>query len=45
MPDQREEILKFIKYSGPVLPVQIAKHVNTNILFASAMLSELVSGR
>ncbi len=43
MADQREEILNFIKYKGPVLPVQIAKHVNTNILFASAMLSELVS--
>ncbi len=43
MSDQREEVLNFIKYNGPVLPVQIAKHVNTNILFASAILSELVS--
>ncbi len=42
MPDQREDILKFIKQNGPVLPVNIAKFVNTNILFASAMLSELV---
>ena len=43
MVDQREEVLGFVKYNGPVLPVQIAKHVNTNILFASAILSELVS--
>ncbi|MBI2148834.1 hypothetical protein HYU23_04085 [Candidatus Woesearchaeota archaeon] len=43
MPDQRDDILNFIKYNGPVLPVQIAKHVNTNILFASAILSELVA--
>ncbi len=42
MADQRDEILKFIKANGPVLPVQIAKILNTNILFASAMLSELV---
>ncbi|MBS3175267.1 hypothetical protein J4440_05275 [Candidatus Woesearchaeota archaeon] len=42
MPDQRDEILKFIKENGPVLPVQIAKFININILFASAMLSELV---
>ncbi len=45
MTDQREAILNYIKYHGPVLPVQIAKHVNTNILFASAMLSELVSNK
>lgn len=45
MADQREGIINFIRYNGPVLPVQIAKHVNTNILFASAMLSELVSAR
>lgn len=45
MADQREAILNFIRYHGPVLPVQIAKHVNTNILFASAMLSELVSNK
>lgn len=45
MPDQREAIINFIRNNGSVLPVQIAKHLNTNILFASAMLSELVSAR
>ncbi len=43
MTDQREEAISFIKNNGPVLPVQISKYVNTNILFASAILSELVS--
>src|SRR3989344_4516995 len=42
MTDQRDEIIKFIGVNGPVLPVQIAKQLNTNILFASAMLAELV---
>lgn len=43
MPDQRDDVLNYIKYNGPVLPVQIAKHINTNILFSSAILSELVA--
>ena len=42
MADQRDLTLDYIKYTGPVLPVNIAKHLNTNILFASAILSELV---
>ncbi len=42
MVDQREAALSFIKINGPVLPVQIAKVLNTNILFSSAILSELV---
>ena len=45
MAEQREVISNFIRNNGSVLPVQIAKHLNTNILFASAMLSELVSSR
>ena len=42
MVDQREAVLNFITANGPVLPVQISKHVETNILFASAILAELV---
>ncbi|HZX11859.1 MAG TPA: hypothetical protein VFE88_00170 [Candidatus Nanoarchaeia archaeon] len=42
MPDQREETLNHLKLNGPALPVQIAKTLNTNILFASAVLAELV---
>lgn len=43
MSDVREKILQYIKLMGPVLPIQISKHINTDIIFASAMLSELVS--
>ncbi|MEM4264005.1 MAG: hypothetical protein QW666_03890, partial [Candidatus Woesearchaeota archaeon] len=42
MVDYRDKILSMAKLS-PVLPVQVAKALNTNSLFASAMLSELVS--
>jgi len=42
MVDQRELTIDYIRINGPVLPVQIAKHINTNILFSSAILSELV---
>ncbi len=43
MPDPREQALSYIKMNGPVLPVQIAKAINTNILFGSAILSELTA--
>lgn len=39
----REEILEIIRSKGPVLPVQVSKEIETSILFASAMLSEIVS--
>ncbi len=45
MPDQREKIIGFVKNNGPVLPVQLSKYLDTNILFASAMLSELFSSK
>lgn len=45
MADQREEVIKFVTLNGPILPVQLAKYLNTNILFASAMLSELVENK
>jgi hypothetical protein len=45
MADQRDEVLNFINANGPVLPVQVAKHLNTQILFGSAILSELVERR
>jgi hypothetical protein len=35
--------LAFVKREGPILPSQLANELNTNILFASAILSELVS--
>ncbi|HLC85916.1 MAG TPA: hypothetical protein VJG30_01360 [Candidatus Nanoarchaeia archaeon] len=45
MADQRDEVIKFVTLNGPILPVQLAKYLNTNILFASAMLSELVENK
>ena len=42
MPDQREQIINFVKEHGPVLPSHVAKAANLSILFASAYLSELV---
>ncbi len=43
MVDQREETLNYIQSNGPVLPIQIAKHLKTDTIFGSAVLSELVS--
>ena len=40
---QPDEIVSFIRSKGPVLPVDIAKFLNTNTLFAGAHLSELTS--
>lgn len=41
--DDQERIIYFLKVTGPVLPAQVAKNINTNILLASAHLSELSS--
>jgi len=40
--DNRDKIIQAIRIRGPVLPAEISKLVDTNLLFASAMLSELV---
>jgi hypothetical protein len=40
--DNKLEILDIIKIEGPIIPAQLAKALNTNILFASAILSDLV---
>ena len=41
----REQITEFIRQKGPVLPVDIAKHIDSDIIIASAHLSELVSSK
>lgn len=41
--DNRDKILQIIRIKGPIIPVQIKDAINTDILMASAMLSELVS--
>ena len=38
----QDKILSLVRLKGPLLPSQINKELNTNVLFASAMLSELV---
>lgn len=43
MIDHRESILQFMRGKGPVLPADVAKHIHSDILMASAHLSELSS--
>ncbi len=45
MADQREIALNHLQLHGPSLPIQVSKALNTNILFASAVLSELASNK
>lgn len=42
-PSNRDKLLQIIRIRGPVIPAQIKDVINTDILMASAMLSELVS--
>ena len=41
--DSREKVIQTIRMRGPVIPAQIAKVIGTDIMMASAILSELVS--
>jgi len=41
--DVQDKIISLLKDGGPTIPSKVAKHINTNILFASAHLSDLVS--
>lgn len=45
MEQLRDTVLQLVRQHGPVLPVQISKLVNRDILFASAILSELVDNK
>src|SRR3989344_2080062 len=38
-----EKVDKYVCRYGPVLPVRVAREINTDIIFASAILSQLVS--
>ena len=40
-----EDILNLVRQRGPILPVQVSKHINDNILMTSARLSELLSSK
>lgn len=39
--DPRDKIVQIIREKGPVIPLQIAKELGVNTIFAGAMLSEL----
>jgi len=43
MQETKSRILDFVKQNGPVLPVQISREIKSDILFASAILAELVT--
>lgn len=40
-----ERILEIIKEKGPVIPANVSKQINENLLITSARLSELLSGK
>jgi hypothetical protein len=43
MQELKFKVLEYVRLRGPVIPVQVAKQIGSNILFAGAVLSELLS--
>ncbi|MDD4878629.1 MAG: hypothetical protein PHO02_06375 [Candidatus Nanoarchaeia archaeon] len=43
--DLKQKVISYIRASGPVIPIQIAKAVGSDTMFAGAVLSELISNR
>jgi len=43
MQELKFKVIEYLRMRGPSLPVQISKQINSNILFAGAVLSELVA--
>jgi len=41
----RDDVISLVRSKGPILPSHVAKAINTNIIMASAYLSELVSSK
>ena len=39
----KDKVLEIVKQKGPLLPVQISKDINQNVMISSAILGELVS--
>jgi len=39
----RDQIFEIVRQKGPILPVQLSREINQNVLIASAILGELVS--
>lgn len=42
VPNAHDKVVQIVRLKGPVFPSQINKELDTNIIFASAILSELV---
>ena len=45
MKELKGKVLEIVKKNGPILPVKIAKVIDKDVLFTSAVLSELVSDK
>jgi hypothetical protein len=45
IPEKKNKILEFLKTNGPSLPVQIARAIQMDPVFASAILSELLGSK
>lgn len=45
MSDKLTKAYDFLRINGPVLPVKVSKVIDTNIMMASALLSQLVSDK
>jgi len=43
MQELKFKILEYVRLRGPIIPVQISKQIGSNILFAGAVLSELLA--
>ena len=41
----KEQIYNYVQRTGPIIPIKVAKHFNSNTIFVSAILSELISGK
>jgi len=45
IPEKKKKILEFLETSGPSLPVQVARTIQMDPVFASAILSELLTAK
>src|SRR3989344_282120 len=43
--NEKETVLDYVRREGPVLPIQVAKKINGNTMFAGAILSELIANK
>ena len=41
----KEQVYNYVQRAGPIIPIKVAKHFNSNTIFISAILSELISGK